>query len=115
MGRNVVQALLDIFHRYLRRIANLPLSRTETAIHRALARDEEEYAIRVAMGDARHRRHSVLIQRIVGRIEVGQFDLVGHALEPDRIALMPYEREIVRVYASLKEVVELVRDLRLNA
>src|SRR5579884_1451349 len=104
MRRDIIETALNVLHRDLRRIANFPLSRAETAIHRALARDQKEYAVRVSMSDRRHGRHRVLIQRIVRRIEVGEFFFVRHTLEPDGISFVPNERKIIRVYASLKEV-----------
>ncbi len=108
--RDVVDPPLDILHVDLRRIPHLPLSGAKAAIHRALACGQEEDAVRIAMDNARHGTVRVFRKRIFREVVLFQLLPVRYALEPDRIAGIPYQAQIIRVDPDVEELVQPLRE-----
>ena len=114
MRGDVVDAVLDVLHVDLGRIADLPLARAETAIHGTLARGQEQDAVRIAVNDARHRAVAVFGEGIFGKTVFFQLLPVGNALQPDGIAGIADQAEVVRVDPDMKQFVQPVRQIRVE-
>ena len=68
------------------RFADEPLARAEAAVDRALVRDHQQRAVRVAVNQMGHRAHQVFFERVVRRVEVLHLGPVGNNLLPDGVA-----------------------------
>jgi hypothetical protein len=65
---DVFDPVLNVLHIDLGRIPHLSLARAKAAVHRALARRQEEDAVRVPVDDARHRAVGILGERIFAEV-----------------------------------------------
>ena len=103
VGGDVVDAVLDVLHVDLAGIADLALPRAEAAVHRALARRQEQHTVRIAVYDAGDGAVRIFRQRVLRQPVFLQLLGIRNALEPDGIAGVPDQTEIVRIDANVKE------------
>jgi hypothetical protein len=83
----------------------------ETAVHGALAGDEKENPVRIAVGQTWDRRQLLLVQRVIKAFFIRDFPKVRHGLLVEGICLSPDEANSFQFFrlVELQEFGEIER------
>lgn len=108
---DIVDAALDVLHVDLGGVAHFSFPGAEPAIHRALAGAQEEHAVGIPVNDARHGAVGIFCERVFRQAVVDRLFRIGNALEPDRIAWIANQTQVVWIDARVEQFVELFGEL----